>query len=88
MVNSYQFGSVEIDGKTYDHDLIYYQGDIQRWWRQKGHKVKIADVRTLLDSQPDTVVIGTGSMGFMRVGKKALTALKQAGTEVIADRTD
>lgn len=87
MVGSYTFGSVEIDGETYDHDLIYRAGRVERWWREKGHKVKVADIESLLAQPPDIVVFGTGAMGVMRVGKKARAALEDAGVEVIAERT-
>lgn len=88
MVGSYRFGSVEIDGQVYDHDLIYCKGEVSRWWREKGHKVKVADVQSLLAQSPEVVVFGTGQMGFMRVGKKALAALKEARIDVIAERTE
>jgi len=88
MVGSYRFGSVEVDGVVYDHDLIYYRGEVARWWREKGHKVKVGDIQSLLDQSPELVVFGTGAMGLMQVGGKARTALEEAGIEVVTDRTE
>jgi len=85
MVDSYSFGSVRVDGETYDHDLIYSKGQVTRWWREKGHKVKVGDIQLLLDQSPDVVVFGTGAMGVMRVGNKALAALHEAGIEVVVE---
>lgn len=87
MVDAYSFGSITIDGKTYDHDVIYYRGEVTRWWREKGHKVKQVDIQGLIATRPETVVFGTGAMGFMRIGKKALAALQQAGVKVEAERS-
>ena len=87
MVGSYRFGSVEVDGEVYDHDMIYCRGKILRWWREKGHKVSRADVASLLEQPPDVVVFGTGAAGLMRVTNEAQAALEGAGIEVIAERT-
>ena len=87
MVGSYQFGSVEIDGVTYDHDVICRAGQVARWWREKGHKVKVGDIEALLDSPPEIMVFGTGAYGVMQVGDKARLALERAGVEVIVERT-
>lgn len=87
MVDSYSFGSVRVDGETYDHDLICHKGRVTRWRREKGHKVKVGDIQSLLDEPPEAVVFGTGAMGCMEVGNKAVAALQQAGIEAIAERT-
>jgi len=87
MVDSYSFGSIRVDGETYDHDLIYYKGQVTRWWREKGHKVKVGDIQGLLAQSPKVVVFGTGAMGVMEVSEKTLAALEEAGIEVICERT-
>ena len=86
-VGAYRFGHLEIDGQAYDHDLIYYRGEVVSWWRKKGHKVKVADIQLLLGQRPEVVVFGTGHMGIMRIGKKAVAALKLAQVGIIAKRT-
>ena len=87
MVGSYGFGSVEVDGEVYGHDVIYCRGKVTRWWRETGHKVKPADVELLLEQPPEVVVFGTGAMGLMKVTNEARAALEEAGIEVIAERT-
>jgi hypothetical protein len=38
MIDKYSFGSITIDGRTYDTDVIIYPERIDdRWWRKEGH---------------------------------------------------
>jgi len=87
MIGGFRFGSVEIDGETYDHDVIYHQGRVAKWWRRDGHNVSLADVESLLRQRPEIVVFGTGAMGAMAVGDDARAALEQAGIEVYAEQS-
>lgn len=87
MISNYRFGSVEIDGEFYDHDVIYYQGRVAKWWRKNGHKVSRDDIDSLLRQKPDIVVFGTGATGAMELGEEARAALEKAGIEVHAEET-
>jgi len=87
MVGNYRFGSLEVDGEPIKHDIIYRGGKIVRWWREKGHRVGLGDIRSLLDDPPEAVVFGTGAVGLMKVAEEVREALEEAGAEVIVEKT-
>ena len=83
-IERYRFGKMVIGGKPFTSDLmILSSGDIiQNWRRRKGHLLTPDDIKPLLDSHPDLLIVGTGAFGMMKMdpasGKK---------TKVIALRT-
>jgi len=51
-------------------------------FRKTGHLLEIDDIRTLIRSEPATIVIGTGMAGRMRVAPTLVTHLKHLGIHV------
>ncbi len=71
-IDSYSFGSMVVDGRTYRADLILYPDHIQeRWWRAKGHYLQKSDLEGLSAAACDRLIIGTGKLGVMKVSKEA-----------------
>lgn len=87
MIDHYRFGSVRVNGQTYDEDLIVYQGEAASWWRAKGHSVCMDDVKDLLVRGPGVIVFGTGAYGMMRVPDTFRKSLEDRGIEVVSART-
>lgn len=86
MINSYDFGKINIDGKEYTHDLIIHtNSEIEDWWRQDSHNVTKEEVEPIIRDSPEMVIIGTGYSGIMRVSKEAREVLKSSGVEVIIE---
>ena len=68
MIESYSFGKIIIDGKTYNSDLIIFPDKIDdNWWREKSHNLSIADLQKILRSATAKIIIGTGAYGLMKV---------------------
>jgi hypothetical protein len=87
-IDSYSFGRIVIDGKTYTSDVIIYPGRIDASWRRKeGHLLLLADVAELLRAKPDVLVIGTGYSGVMRVPRETVGEIAGKGIEVKVERT-
>lgn len=87
-IESYSFGRMRVDGTDYTSDLIILpEGIIPSWWRKEGHNLQPEDIEAVLDAAPEVLVIGTGAMGMMSVSEGALSALREAGIEVLAERT-
>jgi hypothetical protein len=87
-IDSYHFGTITVDGKRYMHDLIIYPDRVgDKWWREEGHSLSPTDVWEVLQSLPEVLVIGQGSVGRMDVPDETLERLRQAGIEVIAEPT-
>ncbi len=86
-VDSYRFGEITINGKTYDHDVVLVGEEVRRWVRQESHNVLWSEGENLLESQPEAIIFGTGSVGVMNVPSSVVSNLQDQGVEVIVERT-
>jgi hypothetical protein len=72
----YSFGSVRVDGVTYDHDLIIDRGKIRKRKKAASRKFRGAYGHTPLSTAEDIpwrcrrLVIGTGANGALPVMKQ------------------
>ena len=88
MIESYTFGRIVVDGKSYTSDLFIYPDRVEdHWLRKSGHRLVPEDLERLLQGQAGTLVVGTGNAGLMRVPAEALDYLESAGFEAIVQRT-
>jgi hypothetical protein len=68
MIDSYGFGQIVINGKTYTSDVIIYPNKVDSsWWRKEGHELGIEDLKDVLEQNPDMIIVGTGYSGIMKV---------------------
>jgi len=87
-IDSYSFGRIVINGKTYTSDVIIYSNRVDAaWWRKEGHLLQLADVEDALRAKPDVLVIGTGYAGVMRVPRETIGRIAAQGIEVKVERT-
>jgi len=87
-IDSYTFGRIVINGKTYTSDVIIYPGKVNAaWWRKEGHLLRFADVAEALQAKPEVLVIGTGYAGVMRVPRETVDRIEAQGIEVKVERT-
>ena len=74
--SGYSFGSVRVDGVTYDHDLIIDRGKIRQRKKGASRKFRGAHGHTPLSAAEDIpwrcrrLVIGTGAAGALPVMKE------------------
>lgn len=88
-IDSYQFGQIEIEGKTYRSDLIIYQERINgRWWRKEGHSLGIDDLSEVVRARPEILIVGTGRYEMMRIPQETKDYLSSLGIELIAENTE
>ena len=87
-IDSYSFGRIVINGKTYTADVIIYPGRVHApWWRKEGHLLQLEDLTEALQARPDVLVIGTGYAGVMRVPQETVDRIVMLGIEVKVERT-
>jgi putative phosphoribosyl transferase len=87
-IDSYSFGNMIIDGREYDQDLIVFPHKIKAdWWRSNGHILRIDDLQEIIEYDPELLIIGTGSVGKMRVGPSAKDSLSREGIKCIEELT-
>lgn len=87
-IDSYEFGQIEIEGKSYRSDLIIYPDRIDsRWWRKQGHSLQIEDLQGVVEARPEILVVGTGRNGMMAIPQSTRDYLSSLGIELIAEDT-
>jgi hypothetical protein len=72
-ITGYSFGSIRVDGLTYDHDLIIDRGKIRKRKKAASRKFRAAYGHTPLSAAEDIpwrcrrLVVGTGADGALPV---------------------
>lgn len=88
MIESYRFGSITVQGKTYTRDVILYPDRVQdSWWRERGHELGMEDIEEVLASRPDVLIIGTGASGRMNVSQELQEEIRKKGIRLFVART-
>lgn len=89
MIDSYHFGSLVVDGKTYSADLILLPDRIcESWWRTSGHRLVPDDLGEVVAAKPALLVIGTGAFGVMSVPAETTAFLQRQGIAPLVLKTE
>ena len=84
MIDSYVFGKIVIDGKTYTEDVIIIEEKVySNWWRVQGHFLQKIDLGPILEGGIKTLIVGTGYNGVMRIGEDVREYCKENGIKLI-----
>ncbi len=87
-IDSYSFGRIVINGKTYTSDvLVFPERVVSPWWRRQGHLLQMEDLPEVIRERPDVLIVGKGFSGLMQVPQGLMDELASMGIEVIAERT-
>ena len=88
MIDSYSFGKIVIDGKTYTSDVILYPDKVdESWWRKDGHLLQKEDLIDVIQYNPEVLIVGTGAYGLMKVPDETKQFLEAKEIELIAEET-
>ena len=88
MITDFSFGKIVVNGKTYTDDIKIVRGQvISDWWRKRGHRVDVEDIADILESEPDTVVIGKGSPGLVKTSNHLRESLVAHNIVLIEKKT-
>lgn len=88
-IDAYSFGSMTIDGKVFDADLIVFPDRIRaHWWRIEGHALAVEDLKEVIDFQPKILLVGKGASGCMEIPAATKNALQAKRIKLIEGNTD
>lgn len=88
-IDSYSFGSITVDGKVYEADLIIFPDRIKtNWWRRKGHSLAREDLDEVIVYKPEVLVVGRGASGCMDIPASTRRLLEEERIELIDRNTD
>ena len=87
------FGQIEIDGRSFDHDVIVEEGRVRR--RKKGPSKRYRSEFGHTPLTPDEaipwsarqIIVGTGANGALPVTDEFFREAKKRGVEVVARPT-
>ena len=88
-ITEYSFGSVRVDGVTYDHDLIIDRGQIRKRKKAASKRFRGADGHTPLSIAEDIpwrcrrLVIGTGAAGALPVMKQVQEEARRRKVDLV-----
>jgi len=89
MIEEYKFGFITIGGKNYDYDIeVRWTGEVLKWWRTEGHVFDVGDLKRAVEQNPDTIVLGTGAYGVVKVTEEAKKFIQEKGIKLIIDKTE
>jgi hypothetical protein len=89
MVGQFEFGAIEIDGKTYESDvMILPDGTVKPWEHEDEHTLTLKDLRTIVEHKPELIVIGLGTIGNIVLEKELEEKLQEDEVEVMAFKTE
>lgn len=89
MIDSYKFGQIIINGEIFNKDVIIFPDHVySNWWRKEGHLLQLVDIQESLEVlRPQTVVVGTGKFGIMKIDEEVRTYLLENHIELYAEPT-
>lgn len=90
-ITGYRFGELKIGGTVYTRDVIIMSGKgviEPNWWREQGHHLEEIDLRVVIENKPETIVIGTGAYGMMKVTDNLINEFERRRIKVIVARTE
>lgn len=88
LIDNYSFGTITINGKTYNKDVIIFPDRVlSPWWRKDGHLLQMEDLDKIIKEKPEVLVIGKGYSGVMDVPEELVRKLTSRGIQIIAQNS-
>ena len=89
-INNTSFGSITVDGESYDHDIIILDGKVKK--RKKklskaiygtSHKISLDEIRYIYQDKSEGIVIGSGQYGIVKLSNEANKFLISKNCQVV-----
>ncbi len=89
IIDSYQFGQVIVNGKSYTSDVIIFPDRVKDNWRRKtSHQLRLDELSESIVEKPEVLVVGTGGSALMKVLPEVRQSLEALGIKLIAEPTN
>jgi hypothetical protein len=87
MIEHYSFGKIVIDGREYTSDVLIIENEVHSWWRAEGHVLNPEDLTEIFSEDIDTLVVGTGASGLLKVPEKTEKYIRSKDITLIVQET-
>lgn len=82
-IEDLEFTKLVSDGKVYRAPCIVYRNSVDgRWWRTDGGSFLPDDFTSVVEAEPDVVVLGRGVMNMVKVPDNTVEYLESCGASV------
>ena len=86
-INSFKFGEVTVEGKTYYSDVVvFWDGKVML--RRKEHIFGMGEFLKILERKPTNIVIGTGVADMVRVAPEVVEVAKRKKVKLFVDKPE
>ena len=87
-INSFNFGFIVVDGKQYIYDVVILpDGTVKEREASKArlgsHTISWSDVASIVNSQPEVMVIGSGVSALAKLSEDVGVNLRQANLDLV-----
>lgn len=87
-VDSFSFGSIVLDGKKYARDvLLFPDGSVKKrkggFWKYGSHAIKKREIEELADTNPEVVIVGTGTVAKAELEPDAESFARESKPELV-----
>jgi hypothetical protein len=88
MIVSYDFSRMNVYGQSYSRGLLLFSDRVKTgWWRKEGHRLQFEDLKEVLETKLEVLVVGTGYYGEMMVPAETRKQVESAGIDLIIQKT-
>lgn len=95
VIDDTSFGSITVDGESYDHDIIIsLEGEVKK--RKKklsksiygtSHTISLPEIEFVYQENVEGIIIGSGQYGVTRLSKEALEFTTEKRCRVVLKNT-
>lgn len=94
-IDATSFGSITINGKTYDHDIVIKSGGELIKRKKKlskkvygtSHKVSKGEIEFMLENKTSDIIIGSGQYGVLELSDEAKKVLNKLNIKIHLAKT-
>ncbi len=88
-IQALRFGRIVIDDVVYNRDVIIFPDRVlSNWRRRDGHNLALEDLVEVLEGNPETIILGRGVFGRMKVSEDIRALITERGIELVVLRTE
>jgi polyphosphate kinase 2 (PPK2 family) len=89
MIQAFEYGRITIADEDYNEDiLVFPNGDIEISKREDEHEVKLEDIKALIKSKPEILILGLGTIGMVKVKPEVKKKVSSQGIELHAYKSE
>jgi hypothetical protein len=85
MIDSTEFGSITVEGKTYHSDnfIVSWDGEVRKIHTVVRHLFGNSELNEVLKKEPELIIVGTGVSGLLEVSEEVRKTCEEKGIELV-----